>query len=583
MGRSIRVKLVAVYLLLILFSLQVIGAYFVRSLNTSLMRNETQTVRAQAQLIASMAAPQMTKVANNPQSFPPILSTLPQLVNGAAYILNGQGIVVDTSAGRALIGQKRIDSVVTETTVSKHAATAIRVDPISNQYLLEVAVPITDQGALQGVVEYVVPVQSIYNTIHQVTTIFYTASVVALLLTAVLSVILAQTIARPVVEVTRQARHMASGDFTRRVPVKSQDEFGALATAINDLADKLAEALAANARERERLQAVITYMADGVVVFDADLQPMFLNDVARRLLQGPGDTPQPLARVLGLEGAEQDQIEVAQGAYVRAVGETLLHVHMTAITKDRAVDGYVALIRDVTEQEQVNRARRDFVSNVSHELRTPLTSIKSYLEVLRDDQGADEATREQFLGVIEQETDRMVRLTRDLLHLSGLDSRQGGVQRTAIEVTDWLQAAVERFRLQAARQGVRLEQTSVTDAVLYGDRDMLDRVLDNLLGNALKYTPGGGAITLSSQDESDTIIVHVADTGMGIPAEDLPHVYERFYRVDKARSRRRGGTGLGLALVREITELHSGRVGIESELNVGTTVTLQLPRMGGQV
>lgn len=581
MLRSIRVKLVAVYLLLILFSLEVIGAYFVRSLNTSLMRNETQTVKAQAQLIASMAAPQIAKAAKDPQSFSSVLVSLPQLINGSAYILNPQGVVLDTSVGRALIGQKRVDSVVTETTVSKRASTAIRVDPITNQYLLEVAVPITDQGRFQGIVEYVVPVQSIYTTIHQVTTIFYTASVVALLLTAILSIILAQTIARPVVEVTRQARHMASGDFTRRVAVNNNDEFGALSTAINDLADKLAEALAANARERDRLQAVITYMGEGVVVLDANRDMVFINDAADRLLASPDDRTGSVAELLGLEG-EADSAPI-EGTFVRAVGDNLMHVHVTPIRKDGTVDGYVALIRDVTEQEKLNRARRDFVSNVSHELRTPLTSIKSYLEVLQDNQGADAKTQREFLGVIERETDRMVRLTQDLLHLSGLDSRQAPLQWTDIAVAEWLEAVIDRFQLQAASLGVELALQDACTAVIRGDRDMLDRVLDNLLGNALKYTPSGGTVTLSAVSVRDTVEIRVADTGMGIPAEDLPHVFERFFRVDKARSRRRGGTGLGLALVREITELHSGRVHIASEINVGTTVTVELPRKEGAV
>lgn len=576
MWRSIRVKLVAVYLLLILFSLQVIGAYFVRSLNTSLMRNETQTVKAQAQLIASMAAPEIPKAAKDPQGFSSVLSSMPQLINGSAYILNPQGVVLDTSVGRALIGQKRVDSVVTETTVSKQPATAIRVDPITNQYLLEVAVPITDQGRFQGVVEYDVPVQGIYTTIHQVTTIFYTASLVALLLTAALSVILAQTIARPVVEVTRQARHMAAGDFTRRVAVNSNDEFGELSTAINDLAEKLAEALAANARERDRLQAVITYMGEGVVVLDANRKPVFVNDAADRLLTNPDDQTQTVADLLGVrDHASSDSTE---GTFVRAIGDNLMHVHLTPMRQDGQVDGYVALIRDVTEQEKLNQARRDFVSNVSHELRTPLTSIKSYLEVLLDNQGADANTQREFLSVIERETDRMVRLTQDLLHLSGLDSRQTPIRWSDIGVSDWLTSAVDRFQLQAASLGVNLEVQGKTDAVIRGDRDMLDRVLDNLLGNALKYTASGGRITLSAVTHRMVVEVNVADTGMGIPAEDLPHVFERFFRVDKARSRRRGGSGLGLALVREIAELHSGRVRISSELNVGTTVTVELPR-----
>lgn len=576
MARGIQTKLVVVYLLLILFSLQLIGAYFVRSLNSSLMRNETQTVQAQAQLLATMAAQRIGQAAQNEQTVSPILTSLPQLVGGAAYILNKQGVVIDTSVGRALIGQKRVDSVVTETTVSHKSAVAIRVDPLTNQHLLEVAVPIDEQGKFQGVVEYVVPVQNIYITIRQVTTIFYTASLVALILTVVLSLILSRTITRPVTEVTRQARHMAEGDYTQRVIVRSDDEFGKLATAINDLAEQWAQAVAVNAHEQERLQAIIQYMGDGVVVFDAALRPMLFNETAARLLRNQEGYRGDLADILGL--AQEDRTDVPAGGHIKSVGDALLHVHITAIRKEDELEGYVALIRDVTEQERLNQAHRDFVANVSHELRTPLTSIKSYIEVLRDNAEADEATRQQFLTVMEQETERMVRLTRDLLLLSGLDSKNEGYTESAIEVGPWLAGAVERFQLQARAQAVSLELDIGRVSVLLGDRDMLDRVLDNLLSNALKYTPADGRIVISARARRNSLEIKVADTGIGIPKEDLPHVFERFYRVDKARSRRKGGSGLGLALVRELTERHGGRIHIDSRVNVGTTVTLTFPQ-----
>ncbi|WDM02898.1 HAMP domain-containing protein [Alicyclobacillus cycloheptanicus] len=563
------------YLLLIVFSLELIGAYFVRSLNNSLMQSETRTVESQAQLIATMAAPHMNQAKHPGQSVTPILASLPQLVNGTAYILDRQGVVVATSVGQALIGQKRIDSIVTQAIVSHRTTAAIRVDPLSDQHLLQVAVPIDEQGKFVGIVEYVVPVQTIYDTVRQVTTIFYTVSLVALVLTAILTMILSRTITRPVVDVTEQARRMASGDLTQRLAVQSDDEFGALANAINHLADHWASAVAENEQEQERLQAIIKYMGDGVVVLDATLRPVLFNDAALRLFRDPdGDWMDPAQLGLSREtlGASPE------GTYIRSVGDALLHVHVTAIRSEGSVDGYVALIRDVTEQERLNQAQRDFVANVSHELRTPLTSIKSYIEVLRERSDMDEGTRQQFLAVIDQETERMVRLTRDLLQLSGLSrTRPGGYRRGVVDVKAWLIAAIDRFQLQAEAQSVAIELDLLDAGTMPGDRDMLDRVLDNLLSNALKYTPAGGRIVLSARVKRNVLEVRVADTGVGIPPEDLPHVFERFYRVDKARSRRKGGSGLGLALVREITELHGGDIRLESRVDGGTTVILTFP------
>lgn len=578
MWRSIRFKLVAVYLLLILFALQLIGAYFVRALTASLIHNATDAAVNQAQLIATIAAPQMVLLKANPGlTFSPILSSFPQLMNGAVYVLNSEGVVEDTSAGTALVGQKRIDSVVTQALVGHKRITAIRLDPVSQSRLLAVAVPMMSGGNFFGVVEDVVPIDQVYQTVTQVTTIFYTSSLIVLALTAFLGIILSRALTQPVLDVIRQARTMASGDFSHRVAVTSQDEFGDLGDAINDLTARLQGAISANLHERERLKAVITYMGDGVIAFDPQLKPILHNAIAERLVSAEGPRAfQHAARTLGLSRKELET-EPLERTFVKQLGDTLVSVNVTAIRKDDALEGYVAVLRDVTEQEKLNRARRDFVANVSHELRTPLTSIKSYLEVLQE--GTDEATQSRFLHVIEQETDRMVRLTRDLLQLSGLDNRSTIRLDGAIDVSSWLGHTVERFRLQAERQGVEIQLDCDSKAAIHGNRDMLDRVLDNVMSNALRHTQSGGTVKIHANASLETVHIQFKDTGSGIPAEDLPHVFERFYRVDKARSRRLGGTGLGLALAREITEQHGGRIAIDSEVNRGTTVTLLLPRL----
>jgi len=575
MWRSIRLKLVAVYLLLILFALQLIGAYFVRALTASLIRNDTQTVQSQAKLLATIAAPEVaTNTNQGAQSFTSILSSFPQF-NGTVYLLNTSGVVEDSSAGPALVGQKRTDSVATQALVSHSQALAIRFDPLSSQHLLVVAVPMFYEHKFLGVVEYVVPIQNTYATVRQVTTIFYTSSAVVLLFTAALGIVLSRTITKPVLDVTRQARTMAAGDFSQRVAVRSDDEFGDLGNAVNDLTDKLEGAIAANLRERERLRAIITYMGEGVVVFDASFQATFSNDAALRLLRGQ-KRQADFATLLGLR-PKKNAVPQTERAFVKQVEDALVHVHVTAIMDDETLEGYVAIIRDVTEQEKLNQSRRDFVANVSHELRTPLTSIKSYIEALQDEAGDDADTRSRFLTVIAQETDRMVRLSQDLLQLTGLETKQEVYSESVVEVGPWIQASLQRFDLQAKAQRVSLELSASDAAHIKGNRDLLDRLLDNLFSNALKYTTDGGRVTISTRVVSDELRIEVADTGIGIPQEDLPHVFERFYRVDKARSRRRGGTGLGLALAREITERHGGQITIASKVDFGTTVTVILP------
>ena len=580
MWRSIRVRLVIVYTLLILFSLQLIGAYFVRALTDALIHSDTQQAKNQAQVIATIVVPELTD-SKGKGSQPPLLAASPQLANGVVYVLNPDGVVRDTSTGVALIGQKRIDSVAAQTLVNHTTAVAVHYDPVSDQHVLAVAVPVENQGHFLGVVESVVPVQASYVVMRKVTTIFYTGTALALALATLLGAVLTRTIAQPVVEVTRQARKMAAGDFSQRVAVRSDDEFGELSLAINHLADGLQDALAVGARERERLRAVIKYMGDGVLAFDANGVLMFKNDAATRLLAEALADGRGLS-ALGLYRKDLLQIR-GDRAFVQPLGEALVHVHVTEIRKedDQQVQGYVALVRDVTEQENLQGARRDFVANVSHELRTPLTTIKSYVEALAEDPDPD--TRHHFLDVVAEQTERMIRLTQDLLLLSGLEKGGRSFNPRPVSVQDWLHAAVERFQLQAKAQGVDLSLQSAHHPAVIGDRDMLDRVLDNLLSNALKYTAYGGSVELRSHVEKDVVVVEVADTGTGIPAEDMPHVFERFYRVDKGRSRKKGGSGLGLALARELTERHGGTVTIASQLDKGTTVTLRLPVAVGEL
>lgn len=579
MWRSIRAKFVAVNLLLILFALELIGAYFVRTLNNNLIHNQTVSTENQAQLMATIAAPEMGGSKDSATGSPvsSILNSLPSLAQGVVYLLNPEGVVLDTSVGSALVGQKRIDSAATQAIVRKSAAAFIRFDPLHQQHVLTVAVPILYNKAFVGVIEDVVSIEDTYRLLRQVSAIFYTGSLAVLGLTAVLGTILSRTMSKPILDVIQQTKVMAAGDFSQRVPVNTNDEFGDLAAAVNDLTGRLEEAVQTSARERERLRAVITYMGDGVISFNEALHPTFYNEVTLKLIPEAKRKMNSVAHVLGLTPPTKEK--AAEQTFIRQIGDTMLSIHMTPIRRRGGIEGYVAVIRDVTEQERLNRAEREFVANVSHELRTPLTSIQSYIEALQE--GQDEPTRAKFLTVIAQETDRMVRLTRDLLQLSGLERMDPRHFQHSVDVQEWLDGGSDRFARRAESRGIQLLHSGQVVARVRGNRDMLDRVLDNIIGNAVHYTAEGGTISVKAVKTGLTVTIAVSDTGIGIPKEDLPHVYDRFYRVDKARSRRRGGSGLGLAIAKEIMDRHDGRLAIESEVGKGTTVLITLPLLEG--
>lgn len=579
---SLRLKLVLVYTLLILFAIELMGAYFVRALTTSMIHNQSISAKNQAQLMATLVAPQLRSGAKHTNSsITTVLQSVPQFLSGTVYLLNADGEVTYTSGGGALVGQKRTDSVATQALLRRSDTVAIRYDPLTRQHLLAIAIPVKVDQKFYGILEYVLPIQGTYNTIRQVTTIFYTGSGVVLILTLFLGIILSRALTRPVLDVTRQARVMAAGDFSVRVTANSNDEFGDLVQAINHLASELDDALARNRLEQERLRAVITSMGDGVIVLDSECHVLFFNDAAHRMMKG-SDTETSFVEQLGLESLIEEAALAPDGDMTLLVdyGDSTFDMSLTKIQRREETDGFVAVIRDVTEQEQLNESRRDFVSNVSHELRTPLTSIKSYIEAIRDLDEDEEDTRELFLDVINQETDRMVRLTRDLLQLSGLD--RSGVHQLlqAISVSELLGQIEKRFAFQAESQELafHVEHIGKVDACILGNRDMVGRIMDNLLSNAIKYTPEGGHIHVYANIFEVTVQFVVVDDGIGIPPEDLEHVFDRFYRVDKGRSRRLGGTGLGLALAREMTLQLGGSIDIESELDVGTKVYVDFLR-----
>ncbi|WP_206917053.1 ATP-binding protein [Alicyclobacillus suci] len=582
--RSLRVKLVLVYTLLILFAVELIGAYFVRALTTSLIHNQSEAAKSQAQLMATLVGPQLEHASKQQLSsaVTAVLQSVPQFLNGTVYLLNADGYVLYTSAGGALVGQKRTDSEATQVLIHHQDTVAIRFDPVASQHVLVVAVPIYQRAKFTGVLEYVTSIQPTYDTIRQVTSIFYTGSGFVLVLTIVLGIVLSRALTRPVLEVTRQARVMAAGDFSKRVTPSSNDEFGDLVVAINHLAEELDEALSMNRSEQERLRAIITSMSDGVIVLDSKLDILFMNHSAAQMLGITSKETWNKVDVLNLEEMAGEAL-TGDCMRIRVVGEEIYHITLTRVQRREQTDGFVAVVRDVTEQERLNQARREFVSNVSHELRTPLTSVKSYIEALRDLGDDEKDMRDNFLQVIAQETDRMVRLTRDLLQLSGLDRGQTYNLHQSIGLTDLLLQVQQRFQLQAERQG--LEFTVVApdddDVFIVGNRDMVNRILDNLLSNAMKYTPAEGHISVSTRVFRDRVIVSVKDDGIGIPKEDLPRVFERFYRVDKGRSRRLGGTGLGLALAREMVERMDGTIAIMSEPEQGTQVNVTFVRDEG--
>ena len=382
--------------------------------------------------------------------------------------------------------------------------------------------------------------------------------------------------------ITEGARSIAEGNFDQDLGVQSSDEIGELTRSFNYMAHRLKNTVGEVQGERDKLNTLFLHMTDGVAAFTTDGTLIHMNPATENLLGVRVEQKLSFDEMFAdLDMPDTD--ETVSRSFLTNEITRFGRVLSVTLAPYGALDGeggVIAVIHDVTEQRRLDDARREFVANVSHELRTPLTNIRSYTETLLDAAGELPLdTEKQFLGVISSESERMARIVTDLLTLSKLDYGRMELRMTRFSVSDLLKKVTNAMKLTAEDSGhMILVETEPNLPPMVGDRERIEQVVVNILSNAVKYTPSGGRIRLTAQRAgANHVRVTVEDNGVGIPADDVPRLFERFYRVDKARSRAAGGTGLGLAIAKEIVEQHEGKIALTSEYGKGTTVTITLP------
>ncbi|HEU4338928.1 MAG TPA: ATP-binding protein [Planctomycetota bacterium] len=400
-----------------------------------------------------------------------------------------------------------------------------------------------------------------------------------------LALVLARRTASQLRELARAAQSISSGDFSPRIRHIDRGESGELASAMDEMAARLEAKLDEAGRSREELRALLSGMGEGVIATDRGQKILFYNQAAAALLDFEADTPP--GRMLWEVVRDNEVVRAAKGAFESGARRTFqlgpvrnrhLDVSVYPWPSSGRAEGVVIVAHDATESVRYQELRKEFVANVSHELRTPLTMIKGFVETLRDGALADAVKGPEFLGTIEKHVDQLTNLVSDLLELSRLESREGLPRRARVEMAATLTRVVEFMKPAAEKKRQTLE-LSLNGSLpgVAGDPDYLERAVSNLVDNAIKYTPEGGRIHLSAKSHEDDVVIEVTDTGIGIPPEDVPRVFERFYRVDKSRSREMGGTGLGLSIVKHVVQVHGGTVEVESAVGKGSTFRVRLP------
>lgn len=595
--RSIHFKFTLIYVLLIIVAMQIIGVYFVNEMEKSLLKSYNDSLDQRVNNLSYYLEQEMTKDRSTSSS-----STLKEDAERILNDFSKEGEILEVSLidksyeviatsnpyNREVAGKKTAEGIIKRTLLVGIPYENKFFDPERDSKVRISVTPIkkSNQETI-GAIYVVASMDNVYNQIRTINTILASGTFIALGITAFLGIFVARTITHPLSDMRKQAIELAKGNFSRKVRKYGNDEIGQLATTFNYLTRELKEAQSMTEGERKKLSSVIAYMTDGVIATNRNGAIILLNTPALELLNVSRETAleMPITSLLGLEDEYtfEDLVEQQDSLLLEIEQEertSVLRVNFSVIQKEHGkIDGLIAVIYDVTEQEQIDQERREFVANVSHELRTPLTTMRSYLEALAEGAWQDPNIAPRFLNVTQNETERMIRLVNDLLQLSKFDSKDYQFNKEWIHFIRFFSLIIERFEMTKEQHVEFISNLPDRELYVEIDPDKITQVLDNIISNALKYSPEGGHITFSVDvnEEEELLYVSVKDEGVGIPRKDVEKIFERFYRVDKARTRRLGGTGLGLAIAKEMVQAHSGDIWADSIEGKGTTITFTLP------
>lgn len=401
---------------------------------------------------------------------------------------------------------------------------------------------------------------------------------IVFLISAIFSSKLAYIIVKPIKDLEFITTRIARGELDRRVTINSQDEIGQLANTFNNMADRLQYTLKDSLEKQNKLQAILKSMDSGVIAVDRNYKVIMINPYAQKIFGIHKDIiGQNLMNSIRDYELEKIFKNNEEGKEINILWpeKRVLKVKTADIMSDKHHIGTVAVVQDITDIRKLENMRSQFVANVSHELKTPLTSIKGFAETLRYVESKE--TREKFLTIIDDETDRLTRLISDILTLSHIEQHKEVKQKEDIDVVASIRDVYYLMKNTADKKDIRLEITTEDNATLYGEKDRFKQMLINLIDNAIKYSEQGDSVFIGTKKEGDSCVIIVADTGVGISEEHIPRLFERFYRVDKARSRASGGTGLGLAIVKHIVLSFNGEILVESTLGKGTKFIVKMP------
>ena len=583
-------RLFVTYGLLVLCALGLVGLVIVKQVQRQYLGQIEDSLRAKAVLVREVVRGRPADEASRLQDR---VGALRREIATRITLLADDGRVLADSEEDPGAMENHADRPEVRAARAGRFGSATRFSGTLHKPMMYVALRTDDPAGAVAVVRVALPLDKVDHQLDALQGVVAVAAAVAGLAALALAFWLARRTTLPLRELTAGAERIRAGDYGQKVYVATQDEVGALARAFNKMSDQLAAQFTQLAEDREQLRMILGGMVEGVVALDAGQRILFANERALQLLGVPTQAvagrrlwevvrQRPLQELVrrALAGPKPCQEELAWNG----PGVKSLTVHAARLPGSPP-RGAVLVLHDTSELRRLERLRQDFVANVSHELKTPLSVIKACVETLLDGAADDAEHRGPFLQRIAEQGDRLHALILDLLSLARIESGAEAFELQAVPLGPAVAACLERHRARAEAKNQRLEAVPAPpaegpgeEAAAWADEEAVAQILDNLVDNAVKYTPPGGRIQVRWRAEDSHVRLEVEDTGIGIPEQDLPRIFERFYRVDKARSRELGGTGLGLSIVKHLVQAMHGSVRASSRVGQGTTFVVRLPR-----
>ena len=609
---SIRVKFVIVYVLVNIISLQLIGLFFTTQLRTTNINSFEQNIMEQEKILNYHIREELDKdksnsltESNNDTKSTDTKSSITKLVSEfniqkllLVSVIDKDSKIVASSSKNGnddYLSKRSFDPQVSQVLKTGESAKKIQTNPDTNRRVWLYVSPIKKDNEVVGVVSLMADIESVYQDLVGITKIFTVGTILSILITTIIGFVASKTVTSSIEKMSAQVKTMASGNYGTVVGINTNDEIGDLAKVFNQISKRIKEEQDVTETELRKLATIIESMMDGIITTDTNGKVILINTSAGDMIDAPENEiliGKDALKLLNISEYESigEIIEAEDSLLVNASEDDeglLLRAEFSKILKEENEDlsqvsteleGYIIVLYDVTDQERQERERREFVSTVSHELRTPLTTMNSYIEALEEGVINDKELAPQFIDTIHKETTRMIRMVNELMQLGKMDIKEEHYDKEFIDINKLIEQISDRFELTHPEKNF-IKYIPKTPIFVEGDQDKLTQVFDNIMNNAIKYSPNGKNITVRVRQNynHNRVSISIKDEGVGIPLVHIDKIFNRFYRVDKSRQRTMGGTGLGLALAKNIVEAHRGRIWAQSREGYGSIIFVTLP------